>query len=262
MRTLRGAQALQNLQYKYDPVGNITHIRDDAQQSHYFNDVVVAPHANYTYDAMYRLIEATGREHLGQNRQPIPHGFSDEHRTLLPHPGDGGAMGTYTERYLYDAVGNFLEMHHPGYNPNNAGWTRTYNYEEPSQIEPGKQSNRLSGTVIGATTEAYSTNGDGYDTHGNMLRLPHLSMMQWNYRDQLQATARQVVNNGNPETTHCVYDSSGERVRKLTELANGQLTQERIYIGGFEIFRKYNADGTVKLERETLHVLDDSQRIA
>lgn len=263
MRTLRGVEALQNLQYTYDPVGNITHIRDDAQQTHYFNNAVVVPHTSYTYDAMYRLIEATGREHLAQNRQPIPHSFNDSLRSLLPHPSDGDAMGTYTERYLYDAVGNFLEMHHRGNNPNNPGWARTYNYQEPSQIESGKQNNRLSGTVIGATSEAYSTNGDGYDTHGNMLRLPHLSVMHWNYRDQLQTTARQVVNNGNPETTRYVYDASGERVRKLTEQANGQLKHERIYFGGFEIFRKYNVvDGSVKLERETLHIMDDSQRIA
>ena len=30
----------------------------------------------------------------------------------LPQPGDGNAMGTYTETYAYDAVGNLLSMAH------------------------------------------------------------------------------------------------------------------------------------------------------
>ena len=57
---------VQNLHYTYDPVGNITHIRDDAQQTIYFRNRRVEPSSEYTYDAIYRLIKATGREHLGQ----------------------------------------------------------------------------------------------------------------------------------------------------------------------------------------------------
>ena len=39
---------------------------DDAQQTIFFRNQRVEPSADYTYDAIYRLIEATGREHLGQ----------------------------------------------------------------------------------------------------------------------------------------------------------------------------------------------------
>jgi YD repeat-containing protein len=62
----RPCKALQNLHYTYDPVGNITHIRDEAQQTVYFRNQCVEPNAAYTYDALYRLIKAMGREHLGQ----------------------------------------------------------------------------------------------------------------------------------------------------------------------------------------------------
>ena len=41
-----------------------------------------------------------------------------------------------------------------------------------------------------------------------------------------------------------------------------QLKDERIYLGGFEIYRENGPDGTVTLERETLHVLDDMHRLA
>ena len=73
--------------------------------------------------------------------------------------------------------------------------------------------------------------------------------MQWNYKDELSATARQVVNDTPPpntvsETTFYVYDASGERVRKVTERQNGQTRkQERIYLGGFELYREFKSNG-------------------
>ncbi|MFF3871893.1 SpvB/TcaC N-terminal domain-containing protein [Streptomyces sp. NPDC001978] len=259
---------LQNLHYTYDPAGNITHIRDDAQQTVYFRNRRVEPSNDYIYDALYRLIQADGREHLGQaaggERLPptAPDGFNAFH-TRLDHPGDGNAMGTYTERYVYDAVGNFLQMQHRGSDPAHAGWTRSYAYGEASLTEPGKQSNRLSSSQVGngvaAAPEIYL-----HDAHGNMLRMPHLGggmagpNMHWDYKDQLRQTD---LGGG---TAFYVYDASGQRVRKAWEKAPG-LVEERIYLGGFEIFRKHGGAigaNTATLERETLHVMDDKQRIA
>src|SRR5207302_5015259 len=57
---------LQDLSYTYDPSGNITEISDDAVPTEYFNNAVIEPRKSYVYDALYRLIEATGREHAGQ----------------------------------------------------------------------------------------------------------------------------------------------------------------------------------------------------
>lgn len=260
---------LQNLHYTYDPAGNITHIRDDAQQTVYFRNQRVEPSNDYVYDALYRLIQADGREHLGQAAggerfsPTAPDGFNGFH-TRLEHPGDGNAMGTYTERYVYDAVGNFLQMQHRGSDPAHPGWTCTYTYAETSLTEPGKQSNRLTSTQVGsgiaAAPETYL-----HDAHGNMLRMPHLGgggagpNMHWNYRDQLwQADL------GGGGVAFYFYDASGKRVRKVWEKALG-LTEERIYLGGFEIFRRHGGAigaNTATLERETLHVMDDKQRIA
>jgi len=50
-------------------------------------------------------------------------------------------------------------------------------------------------------------------------------------------------------------------VRKVVEKNNGSLIEERIYLGGYEIFRQRNSNG-VKLQRETLHIMDDKRRIA
>ena len=251
---------VQNLHYTYDPAGNITHIRDEAQQTIYFRNKRVEPSAEYTYDAIYRLIEATGREHLGQvGGAPIPHSHDDVQRIGLAHPSDGNAMGTYIEGYVYDAVGNFLEMQHRGSDPAHPGWTRSYDYGEPSQIEPAKQSNRLSSTMVGnnSPTERYV-----YDTHGNMTRMPHLGgmhpdpNMHWDYQDQLRRTEL-----GGGGTAYYTYDAVGQRVRKVWE-KSANLIEERIYLGGFEIFRRRNGAGAVTLERETLHIMDDQQRVA
>jgi RHS repeat-associated protein len=250
---------LQNLRYTYDPIGNITRIQDDAQQTIFFSNRRVEPSADYTYDAVYRLIEATGREHLGQ---AAVGGFPPS--APVSHPGDGNAIGRYRERYSYDEVGNILELFHASDEPSHSAWKRSYVYGEPSLLDATETNNRLTRTTVAGVSQAYS-----HDAHGNMTTMPHLPLMRWDHRDRLRATSRQVVTNGGtPETTCYVYDAAGARVRKVTErqatagIAATRM-RERIYVGDFEIYREYDASGeTVTLERETLHVGDDDRRAA
>ncbi|WP_221633180.1 SpvB/TcaC N-terminal domain-containing protein [Microcystis aeruginosa] len=265
-------QSVQDLRYTFDPVGNITHIYDhaDIQNIIYFRNQRVEPSARYEYDPLYRLLKATGREHLGQTggvlNPPRQTDHDDGFRMNLPHPGDGNAMGNYAEQYDYDEVGNILRMIHQAAS---GGWTRRYAYNEPSLIEAGKVNNRLSRTSLPGDLPGVLSAPYEYDAHGNMTRMPHLPLMRWDDHDQLQASSKQVVSNGGtPEITYYVYDASGQRVRKITE---GQApagavptrVQERLYLGGFEIYREYESDGnTRKLERETLHIMDDQKRIA
>ena len=258
LHTRRGGHPLQDLSYTFDPAGNITHLRDDAQETIFFRNRAVEPSADYTYDALYRLIAATGREHLGQSGgDPEPTSWTDAPRVGLPQPGDGAAMGRYRERYEYDEVGNFLRMIHHGEPHASGGWTRAYRYEEPSQLDPSQVSNRLTATQTGHhAAERYR-----YDADGNMTAISHLSLMQWDFRDQLQAVAQQAADDdATRETTYYVYDGGGQRVRKVTERAGG--TKERLYLGGFEVYRERDAEGAVELERETLHVMDGKQRVA
>jgi RHS repeat-associated protein len=246
-------ERLQDLSYVYDPVGNVTHIGDAAQPTVFFRNTVVEPGNDFLYDAIYQLVEATGREHVGQ-LNTAPDAF-DTDRAGLEHPSDGAAMARYLERFVYDPAGNLTEMRHIGSDAAHPGWTRTFTYT------PG--SNRLSATQVGAGPgESF-----GYDAHGAMTSLPHLSLIRWNHLDRLEASARQVVNSGTPETTYYVYDSAGERVRKVTESQAGPddtpvIAHERIYLGGFEIYREYSATGSTSLERQTLHVMDGRRRLA
>ena len=87
--------------------------------------------------------------------------------------------------------------------------------------------------------------------------MPHLPSLSWDYADRL----REVGLVGG--TASYVYDAAGERVRKVVSAADGTRRSERIYLGGFEIYREFAPNGTdVSLERESLHVMDDRQRVA
>jgi RHS repeat-associated protein len=270
-----GQQTVQDLAYVYDPVGNITHIQDDAdiQNVVFFRNQRVEPSNDYTYDAIYRLIQASGREQLGlggngQPLAPTASSYNDLPRVLLsPSPTDGNAMGTYTESYRYDPVGNFLQLAHIGSQPENAGWTRSYTYNEPSSLESGNVNNRLTKTTVSGSqplNEPYS-----YDVHGNMTSMPQLQLMQWNFKDELLMTQRQAVNSSDAdgvqhqgERTYYVYNSNGQRARKVTESSAGIKIKERFYLGGYEVYREYSSGGAVTLERGTLHIVDDKQRAA
>jgi RHS repeat-associated protein len=263
-------QNVQNLAYNYDPVGNTTRIRDtaDTQDVIYFRNQRVDPTADYTYDPLYRLLRSTGREHLGQNGgvllAPNQVTNDDSFRTGLPQPGDGTAMGVYTETYAYDPVGNLLSMAHA---VSSGGWTRFYTYSEPSQILAAETGNRLSTTSLpgdpaGGPYSAKYT----YDAHGDMTRMLHLPAMTWDEQDRMQSTTRQVVTVGTPVTTWYAYDADGQRLVKTTDGqstgTNGDRRSARIYLGAIELYRTYAADGlTVTLERETLHITDDAHRV-
>jgi RHS repeat-associated protein len=243
---------LQDLRYTFDPSGNITHIQDDAQQPIYFRNQRVEPSNEYTYDAIYRLTEARGREHLGQAAAPTSPDAANAFHINHPHPGDGNAMGTYVEMFDYDAVGNFKMVKHDRTDLMFSGWTRSYAYNEPSLIEPTKNSNRLSSSTVGgssASVEPYT-----HDLHGNMIAMPHLPAMTWDFADQLTQVG--LLGGG---TGYYVYDSAGQRVRKVIERL-GALVEERVYLGGYEVYRKRLGAATA-VERQTLHVMDDQQRI-
>ncbi|WP_433971889.1 SpvB/TcaC N-terminal domain-containing protein [Tunturiibacter lichenicola] len=261
------AATLQDLSFTYDPIGNITQIADAAIQRVVYNGQIVDGACEYTYDAIYRLLSATGREHITQSG----FFFNPSDSNYRDHPFLGfrdltnlQALRNYTEGYEYDDVGNFLSMTHTPMG--GSSWTRTYLYKEGSLIEAGVRSNRLSGARFGSGPNPALENY-AYDGHGNIVSMPHLSTMQWDFLDRLSGTSRQVTNpnspgNTVPGSTYYVYDGTGQRVRKVNESQGGTRRNERRYLGGFEIYREYTAGGNVDLERQSLDVMDDKQRVA
>ncbi|MDR2585869.1 MAG: RHS repeat-associated core domain-containing protein [Prevotellaceae bacterium] len=233
-----GTENLQDLNYIYDPVGNITKITDNAQKVVFFDNQQVNPSQEFKYDALYRLIEATGREH-SDNGADTGIEIDGYPNVNTPIPNDATALRNYTRMWEYDDVGNILKLIHNA-NNGNGNWNRTYNYENDN--------NRLISTKVGEDAVNYT-----YNEHGSMATMPHLQNMEWDFAERLGHVTR-----GTTEAYYN-YDGSGERVRKVVE--KGGVIETRLYLGGFEIFRK-KAGGNLELERETLHIMDDTRRIA
>jgi len=250
---LSDPHVLQNLYYTYDPVGNITEILDDAYEPVFFKNQKVEPRSKYEYDALYRLIKAKGRENSKVTNAP---GQFDPEPFEVDMPISDKALRNYTQHYYYDSVGNIHKIKHVA---NGGCWTRHYRYEE--------QSNRLLSTWTGSceTDESDDLDFDdqtyaihyNYDTHGSMLNLgnsPDEYRMQWDYRDMIHR-----VNLGGGGQAYYNYDSSKERTRKRIE-RNGNQIEERLYLGGLELYRKWQ--GGVEVEEiETHHLFADEQRL-
>ena len=249
-------QGLQNLHYTYDPIGNITQSRDDAQQTHYFNNAVVRPENLYEYDAIYQLVRATGREHASLGNNAIRSHSDLDFVPQLPHANDAGAVRTYTEEYKYDLLGNIQVLRHRYQAQAGAGsgWTRHYQYAY--EMDGGDRTNRLSATSApGDLDDGPYSATYRYDAYGNMTQMPHLTEMTWNFMDQLRR-----VDLGGGGTAYYVYGISGQRIRKVIE-QNANARTERIYLGGVEIYREW-ANNIVRFERRTVHISDNAGRIA
>jgi RHS repeat-associated protein len=89
-----------------------------------------------------------------------------------------------------------------------------------------------------------------YDAHGNMTTMPHLTSMAWDYQDQLHSATNGTF------TSYYNYDTEGNRTRKV--VIKGNIREERYYINGYEIYRKYIND-TLDYERKTINLADDEK---
>ena len=237
--------------FLFDPVGNVTAVRDDSwsaslgTQTIFFNNAVVKPEQDYTYDALYRLCIANGRESINDPSYTYDN-YDDGTKFYLTHPGAGSALQRYTQYYSYDEVGNMARLQHSA---SSGSYTRDYTYDD--------HSNRLIETRIGSTHYDYWGNdGDGYDARGNMLLMPHLNNMVYNSQNTLSYAKLTV---GSTSDQYYQY-AGGERIRKVWDKGGG-LVEERIYLGNFELYRKYD-NGSIDVERSTVHIADDTGRIA
>ncbi|MBK7236309.1 MAG: hypothetical protein IPI02_12020 [Sterolibacteriaceae bacterium] len=68
---------LRNLHYTYDPAGNITRIRDDAQQTIYFQNQRIEPSNDYVLRRAVQADPGHGREHWDRAVSQCRHSFND-----------------------------------------------------------------------------------------------------------------------------------------------------------------------------------------
>lgn len=247
-------EQLQDYKYTFDATGNITHAEDKCIPAVYFDNQKITGTATYSYDPLYRLIQATGREHVAQTSFAPDDNWNDIPFIKQYNAGDTLAWRGYTEQYEYDDAGNLSQMKHIVQGA--GGWTRNYTN--------GQSNNRIISSKVGQQDYSYPHHA----THGFIKAMPHLQVMEWNFAEQLQAISRQKVNNGKAETTYYVYDGQGKRVRKITEwedllnTGNPPKKSDRIYLHTTEFYTMYDNTGTPQVKRTSTHILEADERIA
>jgi RHS repeat-associated protein len=228
----------------------------------YQNNTAIEPKHEYVYDALYRLVQATGRENAAAMAPPP----SDE--GPWPTGGFPSANGVrnYTQTYRYDAVGNFRTMQHAP--DSGTGWTRHYAYAFNDPGQPA--SNRLWRTWTnrpawdGSRADSVTYH---YDSHGSMLNLNRVEVpppqaedwghqISWDWRDMI---SRFDAIGGGWARYH--YSIDKQRTRKHITREGG-VVEDRIYLGGYELYRRRNSTaGAVVEEIESLHLFEGEQRV-
>jgi RHS repeat-associated protein len=242
-----GADTVQDLAYTYDPVGNIVEIYDKAYEPVFFKNQKVEPRSLYNYDAVYRLIEAKGRENRSFTGAPPHHEDRADEFDFPILPTDPKALRNYIERYYYDEVGNFTQVRHIA---NGGTWTRRYDMHT--------KSNRLRRINTDKPLESTTYS---YDGHGNMLNVAKVApgqRLRWDYRDMIGSLNLGAGQNW----VYYQYDADKQRSRKHIERTINNVTtiEERIYIDGYERYRRWVGKTLIE-EIESHHLFEGEQRV-
>jgi RHS repeat-associated protein len=257
LQAQRGGTFLQDLSYVYDPVGNVSRCTDGAFETVFNANQRIDPAARYTYDALYRLVDATGREHEGVgacghdqdwSRASLCSGGSKQAPfvALTPQPvSNGRALRNYLETYKYDDAGNLQEIGHRA--GARGSWTRTQTFAAGS--------NRLDTSEADCPGERHFT--VPHDANGNVTAMAHLPELRWDHANRL-VRVRLAGTSG--DAAFYAYDDAGQRTRKVLE-RGGSPSCTRLYLDGFERFIDHAA-GADPATRETLHIMDGGDRLA
>ena len=225
---------LQDLGYGYDLAGNVVAMHDRTPGCGVPPTIDALDRA-FTYDPVYRLMSATGRE------QQTPVGGDPWND--VPRGTDPTQTQQCTETYHYDPVGNLLQLvHRPTAAHLTSGFTRDFT------VAP--DSNRLQRMRVGDTPYDYT-----FDPNGNLTGETTSRRFTWNHADRLSTFATQTAGAEPSLHAHYLYDATGERVIKLVRRQGGLVETTR-YLGGFEHHRWSGG------ANNHTHVMDDQQRIA
>ena len=209
---------IQDLEYRYDPMGMITRIFDAAVKPVFFANQRCDGTRTFTYDSLYQLSSATGCSSAALPQVPV--------RGQSCDPAD---LRNYLQNYEYDLGGNLIKIIQVR---EGASHTRHI------VIDP--HSNR------GISQEADDPPPDFsrlFDPHGNLLeRLPG-QPLRWNSRDELQSVVMISRSDGREDAEQCWY-SQGVRVCKRYEHYGNNTSHfhQVRYLPGLEISSKDNGE--------------------
>ncbi|MDA5545064.1 RHS repeat protein [Yersinia rochesterensis] len=220
---------LQDLRYDYDPVGNILAIHNDAEATRFYRNQKIVPETTYRYDALYQLIEATGRESDSNGAQSAK-------LPALSSLTDGNQYVNYTRRYSYDRAGNLLKIQHIGAS------------QYSTNITVSDASNHGIQQQDGLTAADIRSQ---FDAAGNQQQLQPGQPLQWDARHQLQQVTtvkRSAENPFNDDDENYLYASDGMRVVKqsIQHANNARQTTKVTYLPGLELRSQHNGDKLIE----------------
>jgi insecticidal toxin complex protein TccC len=232
-KSANDAQALQDISYFYDPVGNVVRHEDHSIESRYHGNRRIDPVSTFRYDSLYQLIEASGRERLGAGRGPELPGVIDF------SGNDESLIGTYTRRYQYDAGGNLLLMQHQGQN----------GQEHTLRMAVSSASNKSIPWREGLSDEQIENT---FDANGNLGQLQPGQTIHWDLRNQLAQVTLIERENGESDTERYIYGGGGRRLRKYANRqASGIMHHtETRYLPGLEL----HADSATGQRRHVVNI--------
>lgn len=214
---------LQDFEYFYDRVGNITRIEDHAFEPTWFANQRVDGHRDFSYDSLYRLIRATGHDDALPPDIPGLPQLPDERNRL-----------NYTQTYSYDDGGNLTELRHQR---DGNSRTRTLCIDD--------KSNRGVRWQTGDEPPDFDI---WFDAHGNQRKLRHGPSLHWSKRDELERVDLVIRQDSDNDAEYYQY-SAGQRVLKYHEWFTDKIRHfhQVRYLPGLEIRSKDNG--------EVLHII-------
>lgn len=195
---------LQDLNYRYDPVGNVVEIEDAAQATRFFANQRIDPVSRYRYDTLYQLIEASGRE------VSTDASYGPALPTLQNLPQDPNQLSNYTQNYDYDAGGNLLEMRHVG----------AQSFTRRMKVDPNSNRSLPEGGLDPNFEK-------GFDANGNLQQLIRGQDLRWDLRNQLRSVSAVERESSSNDEERYMYDGSGQRCRKI----RSTLAKSRMLVG-------------------------------
>lgn len=218
------ATLLQDLRYTYDPVGNVLNVCDNAQSSSFWRNQKVEPQQTYTYDALYQLVSATGRETASRSQQgtQLP-------SALVPLVTDDSIYTGYTRHYRYDRAGNLTQIGHSA-----PATSNSYTVD----ITVSNRSNRAVLARHGLTPDQVDTL---FDAAGHQCTLMPGQALDWDHRGALCQVTPVRRDSGQDDREWYRYDSGGMRVLKVNEQQSANTIQVRrvLYLPGLECRTTY-----------------------
>lgn len=213
---VRGALLLQDIQWLYDPAGNVVRVSNGAEEARFWRNRRVLPESRYVYDTLYQLVSATGREMADSGMQG-----NDLPAAALLCDGSG-AYTNYIRTYAYDRGGNLVQIRHSAPATNNS-------YTTDFVISDGSNRGVLT-TLAGGGAEAQFTAG------GQQRQLQPGQRLCWTVRGELRQVTPVERDGDGANREIYRYDAKGLRVLKVSmqKMRDGAQARRVVYLAGEE----------------------------